>query len=92
MQHLENCLLTDLPITGAYFSFQLTLKKLSCSCPDPTETKWNTTAVEFLFLVLGFVEESVAKSINGCLCDSSCGMFLTFQSFSLRVLPPAANK
>ena len=26
MQYLENCLLTDLPITGAYFSFQLTFK------------------------------------------------------------------
>ena len=26
MQHLEICLLTDLPTTGAYFSFQLTFK------------------------------------------------------------------
>ena len=26
MQHLEICLLTDLPIAGAYFSFQLTFK------------------------------------------------------------------
>ena len=49
VQHLEICLLTDLPTTGAYFSFQL-----SCSCPDPTVTKWNTNAVEFLFLFLGF--------------------------------------
>ena len=48
-----------------------------------------------------FVEESAAKGFfNGCLCDSSCGIlrrttgkiFLIFQSFSLRVLPPAAKK
>ena len=26
MHHLEICLLTDLPTTGAYFSFQLTFK------------------------------------------------------------------
>ena len=91
MQHLENCLLTDLPITGAYFSFQLTFKiivLLSGSYRHKME--YNCCLVSISGL--GFVEESVAKSINGCLCDSSCGMFLTFQSFSLRVLPPAANK
>ena len=48
-----------------------------------------------------FVKESAAKRfIHGCLCDSSCGIlrqttgkiFLTFQSFCLRVLPLAAKK
>ena len=54
MQHLEICLLTDLPTTGGYFSFHLTFRIIVLSCPDPTVTKWNTTAVEFLFLFLGF--------------------------------------
>ena len=43
MQHLEICLPTDLQ----NYHFQSKLLKLSCSCP--TTTKWNTTAVEFLF-------------------------------------------
>ena len=55
----------------------------------------------FYFCFGVFVKESAARRfIDGCLCDSSCGIlqqttgkiFLTFQSFSLRVLPPATKK
>ena len=56
----------------------------------------------FYFCFWVFVEESVRKRfIDGCLCDSSCGIlrrttgkiFLTSQSFSLRVLPrPPKNE
>ena len=56
--------------------------QLSCSCPVAT-TKWNTTAVEFLFLFFKielfnswvFFEESAAKGFtDSCVCDNSCGI------------------
>ena len=55
----------------------------------------------FYFCFWVFVKESAAKRFtDGCLCNSLCGILrrtagkiiLTFQSFSLRVLPLAAKK
>ena len=83
MQHLEICLPSELPTTEAYFSFQLTFK---IPCSPPTNTKWTTTAVEFLFLFFktefefGFSWKKVSKK------DSLMTAFVTVHSGSFRGL------
>ena len=70
VQHLKICLLTDLPTTGAYFSFQLTFKIivfLSGSYRHKMEYKCCRVSIS----VFGF---SSRKVFDGCLCDSSCGI------------------
>ena len=94
MQHLEICLLTDLPTTGGYFSFHVTFRIivfLSGSYRHKMEYYCCRVSISVFWV---FVEDS------GYLYDSSCGIlrrttgkiFLTFQSFSLCVLPVAAKK
>lgn len=46
MQHLKICLPKDVTTTEAYFAFQLTFKIVVFLS---FATKWNTTAVKFLF-------------------------------------------
>ena len=102
VQHPEICLLKDLATAGAYFSFHLTFKIIVfLSRCYRHKMEYNCCRVSIS--VFGFSSRKVPQrdlSMAGCLCDSSCGIlrrttgkiFLTFQSFSLRVLPPAANK
>ena len=79
MQHLEICLPSDLPTTEAYFSFQLTF---IIPCSPPTNKKWTTTAVEFLFLFFktefefGFSWKKVSKK------DSLMTAFVTVHAGS----------
>ena len=100
MHHLEICLLTDLPTTGAYFSFQLTFKIIVFLSGSYCH-KMDYNCCRVSISVFGFSSRKVPQRfIDGCLCDSSCGIlrrttgkiFLTFQSFSFRVLPRAAKK
>ena len=101
MQHLEICLLTDLPTTGGYFSFHLTFRiivLLSGSYRHKIEYKCCRVSIS---VFLGFRRGKCRKRfIDGCLYDSSRGIlrrttgkiFLTFQIFSLCALPVAAKK
>ena len=102
MQRLEICLLTDLPTTGGYFSFQLTFKIivfLSGSYRHKMEYNCCRVSISVFWV---FVEESAERDLSmaafmivhagyyGGLQEKSS--LITFQSFSLCVLPVAAKK
>ena len=100
MQQLEICLLTDLPTTGAYISFQLTFKiTVFLSGSYRHKVEYNSCRVSIS--VLGIRREKCRKEIYRSMAAfeivhagqrTTGKIFLTFQSFSLRVLPPAAKK
>ena len=64
MQHLEICLLTDLPTTGGYFSFHLTFRiivLLSGSYRHKIEYKCCQVSISVFWV---FVEESAARDLS----------------------------
>ena len=96
MQHLEICLLTDLPTTGGYFSFHLTFK-IIVFLSGSYRHKMEYNCCRVSISVRGKCRKGF---IHACLYGSSCWIlrrttgetFLTFQSFNLCVLPVAAKK
>ena len=60
MQHLEICLLTDLPTTGAYFSFQLTFE-IIVFLSGSYHHKMEYNCCRVSIFVLGFLSRKVPQ-------------------------------